>query len=90
MADAFRVKQDVINEFRNTLYYNQHELQRLFKSDDQPHKAVVDRVRAILQENVVLNASIDLLEQYLPTPQPQQPQQEKPVSADDLGVKQID
>jgi len=90
MADAYRVKQDVTNEFRNQLYYNQLELQRLLnKSEGLTHKQVVDSVAYILKENVVLNASIDLLEQYLPTPAPQQPAQQK-AAPDDLGVKQID
>jgi hypothetical protein len=75
MANAYRIKADVINELRNRIYYNQMEIQRLLENPvGQSHKDIINTLGDLLSENVIAANSIDLLEQYLPTP----PKQEAP------------
>lgn len=75
MANAYRIKADVINELRNRIYYNQMEVQRLLENPSgQSHKNIINTLGDLLSENVIAANSIDFLEQYLPTP----PKQEAP------------
>lgn len=96
MANAYQVKADVVNELRNTLYYNQLEIQRLLNTPGTSHKDVVLSVISYLKENVDAQNSIDLIEVYLPAQQSQQaaPQPQvtstAPQDAATDGVKKID
>lgn len=86
MANAYRVKADVINELRNQLYYNQLEVQRLLENPvGQSHKVIINTLTDLLSKNVIAASSIDLLEQYLPAPP-----QEKPVASPDTDLKKVD
>lgn len=93
MANAFQVKADVINELRNQIYYGQTEVQRLLNNPaGLSHKQVVDAVVAQLKENLLSGEAINLIESYVPNPQPAPAQvQAAPVADEEsVGVKKID
>lgn len=67
--NPFAVKVDVQNELKNRIYYNGLEIQRLLQSNDISYKDSVDKIIVLLGENTLLLNSVDLLENYIPTPQ---------------------
>ena len=76
MANPTKLKKDVISELQNRLYYNQLDVERLINNPAlYSHKDVVNRITHLLEKNVVASASIELLEQYLPTAKPEQAEQ---------------
>jgi hypothetical protein len=95
MANALQIKADVVNELRNKIYYGQIEIQRLVNAPaGLSHKDVVDAIVWQLRENLINGEAINLIESYIPTPQPQAPaapsQIAAPVSEEEVGVKKID
>lgn len=77
MSNANQIKVDVTNECQNQLYYNQLDVQRLIENPaGYSHKQVVDRVMHLLERNVILSSSIQLLGQYLPAQKESQPSAE--------------
>lgn len=74
MSNANRIKVDVTNECQNQLYYNQLDVQRLIENPaGYSHKEVVDRILQLLERNVILSSSIQLMEQYIPAKKEQAP-----------------
>lgn len=83
MLNVTRLKIDVTSECRNQLYYNQLEIQRLIENPGGfPYKDVVDSILTLLERNVILSSSIDLMEQYIPTKQESAPTEPVVMSAD--------
>lgn len=69
MSKLQKIKIDVINECRNQLYFNQIEVQRLVENPSGlSYEKVVKKLLKLLKKNVILSSSIDLMEQYIPTP----------------------
>lgn len=91
MANAFQIKNDVVNELRNRIYYNQLEIQRLLNNSPQTsHKAVVDSVISLLKSNVINMNSIDLIESYfVPQTQSASTTPDVNVKKEDLEVKNV-
>ncbi len=88
MANVSQVKNDVINELKNRLYYNQLEIQRLLNNPaGVSHKEVVDTIVLLLSKNVEAQNSIELIEAYLP---PQQPAKEVSPAPQDEAVQKVD
>jgi hypothetical protein len=86
MQKAFQIKADVINELKNDIYYNQVEINKLLTTEvAKTHKQVVRNVADLLQENVVAMNAIQLLEEYLPTPQ-QAPESKAPAAESVDGI----
>ena len=83
MANITKIKTDVINELKNTVYYNQVEIERVVSNPAlYSHKEIVDRLVGLLKANVTASASMELMEQYFPTQKAasvEEPQQETPV-----------
>lgn len=90
MANAYRVKTDLINELRNKIYYNQLEVQRLLENPaSKSHVTVIKKITKLLAANVTAANSIELMEQYLPAPPKQQVQEPSmEVNAED-GVTKV-
>lgn len=63
------IKQDVINELRNQRYYNEQEITRLVTTDAVPHKDRVFQIAELVQSNVQLIESVNLMEKYFPAQQ---------------------
>lgn len=93
-SSPYQVKADVINELRNVLYYNRHEIERLVTNQSgKSHKKVVNKVIRLLNENNAAEQAIDLLVKYIPDQQPQPQGQQipvEPVPSEDDGIKKID
>ena len=91
MTNAYRIKADVINELRNRIYYNQMEVQRLLENPvGQSHKNIINTLGDLLSENVIAANSIDLLEQYLPTPPKQEVQAPQTAPQDYADLTKVD
>jgi hypothetical protein len=89
MANAFRVKTDLINELKNKIYYNQLEVQRLLENPTTySHVEVIARLTDLLAANVTAANSIELMEQYLPAP-PKQQVQEPVMDVNEEGVTKV-
>jgi hypothetical protein len=74
------VKVDIVNEFRNDLYYTQIEIERQFKlaaSGGANYKSTIGQIQSLLKANAMTNAAIALLEAMVPE-QPEQPVVQSP------------
>jgi hypothetical protein len=71
------IKNDVVNELRSELYYNELEIGRVAQSATISHKERVDVIIRLTRDNANIVESLKLLEAYFPTKQaaPAQPEQ---------------
>lgn len=62
------LKLDLINKLRNDKYYEELELVRLAQDPNMVYKDKIDQMSFQLEKIAVLNAEMQLMEQYFPEP----------------------